>query len=348
LGHDRLVATRAAAQAIELRLANGALSPSAAANALERQFLAWRGDGRELALRFRAASLQAQAGAPRAALALLHETESIYPDAHAELRARMGELLTEALTGPAAVQAAPLEIVTLADENADVVAEMVPSEIAGLLADRLVALDLPQRAGPLLDKIMQRAVPGDARAAVGLRLASLRQGEGDDAGALAALSQSDAPGLVPSVTEARTLLVARVLAHQGDPRAAIVTLTTLDTAEADQTRAELLAGLGDWPAAAVSMGSYVSRTVPADGTLTAAQQQALLRLASMQSEAGDAIALRTLGAREGARMSSSPQAAVFAILTAKPIRETTDLKRSSAEVRLAREIPSNLAAIGPQ
>ncbi len=348
IGHDRLVAVRAAAQAIELRLANGSLSPSTAADALERQFLAWRGDGRELALRLRAATLRAQSGSPRAALALLRETESIYPEAHAEIRARMGDLLTAALTRSAAAQIASLEIVALVDKNADIIAESVVADTAGLVADRLLALDLPQRAGPLLNKIMQRAAPGEARAAVGLRLASLYLGEGDDAGALAALLQSDAPGLAPSTMEPRVLLAARVHAHQGDLHAAVATLATLDTAEADETRAEFLAKLGDWPAAAVSMASFVGRTVPADGILAPVQQQALLRLASMQSEAGDAAGLRALSVREGARMSSSPQAAVFAVLTAKPIRETSDLKRSSAEVTLARAIPSNLAAIGTQ
>ncbi len=346
IGHDRLAAAGAAAQAIELRLADGALSPSAAADALERQFLAWRGDGRELVLRLRAATLRAQSNAPRAGLALLRETDAIYPEAHTEIRARMSELLTEALAGPAAARITPLDFAALADENADVVAEAMPVKIAGLLADRLVALDLPQRAGPLLDKIMQRAAPGEARAALGLRLASLRLGEADDVGALAALSQSDAPGLTPQVTESRTLLAARVRAHQGDPRAAIEILATLEGSEARQMQAELLAQLGDWAAAAVSMASYVSMTVPEDGPLTPPQQQELLRLASLQSKAGDAAGLQTLGVREGARMSSSPQAAVFAVLTAKPIRETTDLKRSSAEVMLARAIPSNLAAIG--
>jgi len=346
IGRDRLLATRAASQAIEMRLAAGALSLSAAADALEREFLGWRGDSRELALRLRAASLRAQSGAPRAALAVLRETESIYPDARGEIRERMGNLLTAALTGSAATQIAPLEVVTLVDENADIIAESVAADTAGLLADRLLALDLPQRAGPLLDKIMQRAAPGEARATVGLRLASLRFGEGDDAGALTSLAQSEASGLPPPTMELRTLLAARARAHQGDQRAAVATLATLDTPEADATRAELLAGLGDWSAAAISMASFVGKAVPTDGVLTPSQQQTLLRLASMQSEAGDAAGLRSLGAREGARMSSSPQAAVFALLTAKPIRETTDLKRSSVEVALARAIPGNLAAIG--
>ena len=54
-GHDQFDRARAAARAVELRLAAGAFDKSQAADALDKLLYAWRGDARELALRERVA-----------------------------------------------------------------------------------------------------------------------------------------------------------------------------------------------------------------------------------------------------------------------------------------------------
>ena len=82
------------------------------------------------------------------------------------------------------------------DENADLVPNTGEGEaVQARFADRLLALDLPNRAGPVLDKLMRAAPAGPARATFGARLATLRLGEVDAGGALAALAASDAAGL---------------------------------------------------------------------------------------------------------------------------------------------------------
>ena len=94
-----------AIRAVELRLAAGAIDARQAADRLERLLYAWRGDQHERALRERLAELKARTGAWRAALALLRETEALFPDdkaaIHAELTDMFAALLRERRGGHA-------------------------------------------------------------------------------------------------------------------------------------------------------------------------------------------------------------------------------------------------------
>ena len=344
LGRDRLSSARAATRATLLRLASGALQPKEAADALERQFLSWRGDDREETLRLRVASLRAQAGQWREAFALLRETLPLFPDATAKIDAKMTALMGDMLHGPGGALP-PMDLVSLAEENAELVGQADQAASAALLADKLAALDLPKRAAPIIERMMVAAPAGAGRASLGARLARMRLGEGDDAGAAAALSNSDAPDLPAALVEQRGLVDARLHARAHDPGGAAAILAGIDTDAADDLRATILGDAGDWHGAVAALGSLAARSIPPDGALTPAQQDTLLRLASAQARAGDDAALRLLGMKEVARMAG-PRADMFRLLTAAPVGNVGDLKRAAGEVALARAVPAGLAAIG--
>ena len=302
-GRDRLARTRAALRATLLRLATGIMTPAAAADSLESQFLGWRGDGRELDLRTRVASLRAQAGAWRPAFDLLRETATLYPDSGDIINARRTELLAQLLTGSRAAAIPAFDLVALAEENAELVATANSGEITGLLADKLVSLDLPLRAGPVLERMMRAAPPGVSQANVGLRLASVRFGAGDDAGAAAALDASTTANLPRPLLEQRVLLGARILARRGNPGAAAATLAALDSAAADDLRATLLTAAHEWRGAEQATQDLADKTVPASGPIDAAGQDTVLRLATAQQRAGDSASLSALGKLMAARMT---------------------------------------------
>ena len=345
LGRDRLSSARAATRATLLRLSSGALGPGDAANALERQFLSWRGDDREEKLRLRVASLRAQAGQWRPAFALLRETAQLFPDAAPRINDRMTSLMGDLLRGPGAGSIPPMELVSLAEENAELVGQADQAAAGALLADKLAALDLPKRAGPIIERMMTAAPAGPGKAALGTRLARMRLGDGDDAGAAAALSASDAPDLPAELAEQRGLIDARLHARAHDPGGAAAILAGIDSNAADDLRATVLGDAGDWHGAVAALGSLAARSIPPDGALSPAQQDTLLRLASAQAKAGDDAALRLLGMKEVARMAG-PRADMFRLLTAAPVSNVGDLKRAAGEVALARAVPAGLAAIG--
>ena len=219
---DEFVSARASVRAVELRLSAGKIDKRQAAEALDALLYVWRGDRRELELRDKLADLRQQLGEWRQALTLLRDSKALFPDDGKVIQARLQQTFDALLHGDAADKLPPLEFVALVDENADLVSNAPQGGVVeAKLADRLLALDLPERAGPVLDKLMRGAPVGAGRAGLGLRLATLRLHEGDVGGALAALNNSEAPGLPAPLDDQRLLLRADAQAQWGDVSGAI-------------------------------------------------------------------------------------------------------------------------------
>ncbi|MGC8469021.1 MAG: hypothetical protein ACP5NI_03850, partial [Acetobacteraceae bacterium] len=344
---DRLLAARAAIRAVKLRLAHGEITKATAAQALDRLFYAWRGPRRELALRLEVARLRMASAQYRRALGLLRRTAHLFPDqaplVHARLVADFKSILAPAVlrTIP------PLELVALVQENADLVPHGAAGEqLAAGLARRLVALDLPARAIPVLTRLMEKAPPGVIRARFGARLAAMDLEQGDAASALAALDRSAFPTLPPALAARRTLLFARASARQGRLAPAIDALVALGTPAAEDLRARLLSRSGHWKGAEAALAALVAMTVPPSGPLDPAAANLLLRLATAAAHAGDTAALARLRKSAGPRMGNGPVGKMFRLLTAGPVSALADLPRAAESIALARTLPAALKAIG--
>ena len=343
-GADRLNQVKAAARLTELKLASGRIAPAAAADAMERLSFAWRGDAREAGLRLRAAELRAAAGGWRPALDALRQIETLFPDQKQAVQARKISVFSAMLESQGSGMS-PLDVVLLAAEYSDCVPEGPPgAALAALLADKLLALDLPARAIPVLQGLMRGAPAGPARAEFGNRLAHLLLEGGESAAAMAALQTSAAPGMPPALQEARALLTARVQAAQGDAAGAASGLQELGTAPADDLRATILAAAGDLPGSMAALSDLAAKLVPATGALPDAAQAVLMRQATAASRLPDPALLRVLE-RNASRMTG-PRADVFRVLTAPPLTTTMELPRAAKELTMARAIPQRLQALG--
>ena len=345
VGRDRLTSARAATRGTMLRLASGAIGPAEAATAFEHSFESWRGDARERDLRLRTAGIEAQAGHWRKALGVLRDTAKLFPEHGAAIAARATGMLGDLLHGPGAAAIAPLDLAALAEENADAFTDPASEGMASLLADKLMALDLPQRAIPVIEHLAAALPPGPGRAALGVRLGTLRLTEGDAAGAGAALAATEAPGLPAAQQEERDLLEARIRAQQHDIAGATAMLSKLGTQAADELRAQILGDSGDWHGAALALGDVAARALPDGGPLSQDQQDLVLRLASAQSRAGQDGALHALGAKQGGRMYGA-RGDMFRLLTAPAVAGVGDLRRGAREIAMAKALPTALAAIG--
>ena len=342
---DRDARARAAERAVELRLATGKLSPAEAADALERQFLNWRGDGRELALRERAADLRVQAHDWRSALALLREAETVYPDDVPAIQDRMADTLSNMLRANGATALAPLDLVALADENADLIANSKQSEqLDGILADKLIALDLPERAAPVLQKLMKSAMPGVGQARLGAKLAEVQLDQDQPQAALDALASSVSDGLPDDVVTERAMSAARAQAALGKPDLAAQILMPIADPAADDLRAQIYENAKNWPGAEAALADLAAKSVPATGDLTDAQRDIEVRLASATAQAGDAARLKLLRLMI-ARMGVGDRADMFRLLVAEPVRGLSDLARARAEDGLANSIPGAIGSL---
>ncbi len=345
-GHDQYDRARAGVRAVELRLASGALDKTQAADALDKLLYAWRGDSRELALRQRIAELRGQTGAWRLAVAVLREAETLFPEQAATIHGRLKDAFAAMIRDTSTQQVPPIEFVTMVEENTDLVSDSAEDELVGQsLADRLMALDLPNRAKPVLLKLMKQTRNATAKARYGANLATLSARDGDDPGALAMLDASEAPGLPADLAEQRLIVRAASMAHQGDPTAAAALLTPVRTAQAMETRAQILESVSDWAGAEQAWSDCAAATVPDSGALNEAQTRTVLRLATATARAGDMARLPSLRQSYGSRIGTGALGDMFRLLTAEPISSSTDIARSQQEMGLAASLQAGLKAV---
>ncbi|WP_043343253.1 hypothetical protein [Belnapia moabensis] len=339
-GRDRLARARALRRAVELRLATKKIDATQAARALEATLFAWRGDAEEAATRIRLAELRRAAGDARGALALLRETEAQFPERASALYPAVSAAFADALE-----QEAPLAAVALFDAYPDLLPRDVRGEVAMMaLAERLVALDLPDRAAALLGRAAERST-GTARAALGLRQGVLLLATGDATSTLKALQDSHAEMLPTVLARDRAVLAAQSQAQMGRMEEAIAGLRALgpDGAEA---LSQLLGERQEWAGAAAALAEYLRAAFPAvPAPLNEMWHRLLLRQAAMLALAGDEAGLATLRKDHAARLPDGPMAAAFALLTAEHLRGLADLPRLQRELLLFQTIPPRLEAL---
>jgi hypothetical protein len=347
-GRDRLLAANAAREATEMRLAQHSITPAQAAEALDRQLYDWRDDETEITQRLRIAGLRAEAGAWRHALTGLRGTAAEYPAAQDRVHTAQLAVITGLLHGGKAQRLPAMDLVALVAENADLLGSQEASvTLAPVLADKLVALDLPNRAAPILAKLMQATDAAEPRAALGARVASLRLDLGDTQAALKALDTSAAPDLPASLQTTRAVLRARALADSGQDGAALAVLSALAGAasqDALEMQTHLLEKRNDWHGAITALQSLVRVSMPPGGVLTDVQQDLVLHLASDAARAGDMAVLQQLQDGDAKRLTTGGRAALFQALSQQPIRALADLPRSAREAESERAVPAALAS----
>lgn len=335
-GRDRRMRAEAMRRAAELRLASGEIDALAASRALEQTLFAWRDEGAEFNARQRIAALRQRGGDPAGALALLREAAALFPDREAVLQ----PAITAAFLAALEVDT-PLNAVALHDAHP----QLLPNGPAGaealaMLAERLMALDLSDRAVALLRQAMDRAPPGPARAAVGTRLAALHLGERDGARALAALADSAGPGLSEALAQQRAMLAARAQAQQGQGETSAFTALG---AAGDEALAEFLAERRDFAGAAAALARHLDRALAGQAApLEPALARGLVRQAALLALAGDMAGLAELRSTRGPLLAGGPGEAPFQLLTTDPVRGLADLPRLHGELELFRVLPARL------
>jgi hypothetical protein len=331
---------RALVRIPELRLATGEMDAQAAAAALEAAIPAWRGDDREFALRLRAAELRGEAGQPRQALALLTETEAVFPDNAAQMRDR---LAAAAVAFAAHPDTPALDAARVLSERR----EMLPPgpELDAALArvsDKLIAMEMQGEAAALLRRTPARAEQGG----LSVRLGEALLADGDAGGALSTLRRGEAaPPLPAELERRRSLAEARARSETGDVAGATSVLRNLGR-DGDAPLSELLARQREWAGAAEALARHADANLPAaPAPLDADAQQTVLRLAAFLTLAEDEAGLTRLRARFGAQMAATPVAAAFATVTGPGGGNSPDLRRLRAEIAQARSLPQQLRTL---
>ena len=342
-GADRHLRALASQAAVEERFATHRLDASAAADALDKQLYAWRGGDRELRLRLRTAALRAEGGAWRGAMTLLRETEQQTPDAHDRIHSAEIAIISGLLSEGRAASLSAMDLLALAEEASSLLGPATPdAALAPLIADRLVALDLPEKAEPILRHLLDQAGDGPAKAALGFKLAGVVAERGDPQAALAVLAKSQADDTQAATADGSALLKAKLLAQTGQSQEALATLAPMQGMAAVELQATIREAARDWAGAAQALRALSATSAFAE-LPAAVKQRAVLRAARDAGEASDTAGLRDLHARFAPLFAGADSAGLFAVLTADPVTKVADLSRSGRELETMRSLPATLS-----
>ncbi|MDZ7714125.1 MAG: hypothetical protein U5L06_13955 [Rhodovibrio sp.] len=338
--------TRARFVLTERELAAGEIDAQAAIAELERLRYAWRGDEFEAVLLHRLADLYVDEARYGRALSALKQAASHLPDSPLAERAtaRMRRLFTRLFLDGEADRMPALKALAIYESFR----ELTPAgdrgdEMIGRLADRLVAVDLLNRAASLLDAQVRRRLSGTEKADVGARLAAIRLLNRQPDAALEALEVSNVQDMPEALDARRRLLRARALAGTGKPDAALGLIAGLDSEPALELAADIHSEQGDWARAA----TVLERLLPepdSDGQLDAVGAGRVLRAAVAMTLAGQSDRLRALSATYAPAMAASDHAETFDLLDPSTGGGPVTVAKQLAEVQTAKSFMDTFRA----
>jgi tetratricopeptide (TPR) repeat protein len=298
------------------KYAQGDLPRLDAIAALDRLRFTWRGDDFEALDLRKLAELYVADNDYRSAFQTLQKIITNFPDtalAH-EVAAQMQQYFTDMFLGSAADAVPPLKALAFYDEFK----ELTPAGAQGdaiirKLADRLVQVDLLDRAASLLENQAKTRLTGldQARVATQLALVRLLDHKPDDA--ITALDLQLSADLPADLVRQRRELRARATAEQGKPDAALKILDGDDSSDADRLRADIYWRSHNWTAVAALLQRGLTPPAP-DNTIQPEAAAAVIHIATADVLGNDRAGLDQLRQRYAAAMDKTPLKDDFRLL----------------------------------
>lgn len=319
---------------IDVQSRKGEISPEETVASLERLRFAWRGDELEFDIQRRLGRAQLASGDFRGGTATLRDAARRFPEARGrdQLAGDISSEFKKLFLEGGADKLTPVAAIGLFEDYRDLVPQGPEGdEMVRKLAERLVAVDLLDRAGALLDYQVRNRVAGETRAQVGTRLAAIRLLDRKPQQALDGLQASE-PAQSPELQRERARLAARALADLGRPDEALARLSGDTGADADLLRAEIAMRTRAWPAAAQAFERLIGEPPAGNAQLADNRARQALHLAVALALAGDDAGTARLRDRFGPAMGRSPYAEVFRVLTADRAGATPDIASIAARV----------------
>jgi hypothetical protein len=231
-----------------------------------------------------------------------------------KVMAAMTKGFRDAFLGATAKKLKPLEAISLYGQFS----ELTPpgsegGEIAMALADRMIDIDLLDRADAVLLDQVRHKLTGADKARVGAKLAQVRLLDDDPDGALVALKESGGPNLPEVLAADRRRIEAQALHRAGRSLEALALLANDQDPEAGKLKARMYWELKEWAEAAREFDRLLAG---ADAQqLTPDQAEWGVAEAIAWALAGDKFKLAGLRQKLGPAMKETAQASAFAMLT---------------------------------
>ncbi len=203
------------------------------------------------------------------------------------------------------------------------------------LSDRLVSIDLLGPAAELLQHQVKERLEGVARASVATRLAMIYLLDHKPKEALATINETRQTRLPDDVNSQRRLLEARALAGLKQYEAAIDLIADDDSGEASRLRADISWDSANWTVAGNKAEEVLGDRYNVSGPLLPEERALIMRAAVAYSLGNDEAGLDKLRQHYAEKMTASPDAKAFAIVTERIDRQGVafrDLAKQIASV----------------
>ncbi|MDF1793177.1 MAG: hypothetical protein P1U88_14770 [Thalassobaculaceae bacterium] len=317
-GEDRWARVRSERELIQYRLNDGRITTKQAADRIDELRYAWRGDRVEFELLRDLGRLRLEENEFEEGLAALRQAVTFFPDnpESRDLAYELTEAFSDIFTSGVAESMTPLQALALYDEFR----ELTPVGSAGdkiieALADRLVKVDLLDRASRLLDRQVKFRLQGTEKARVGARLALILLLDRQPESAIAALDESVAPGLQSALASERRRLRARAIFELGDAQGALELMADDKGHEADLLRADIHWRTQEWVEAAKTFRTLVGEAGRDGRRLTSEQANYIVNWAVALALSDNDNGLNRLRQIYGTQMDDTPFREAFRLIT---------------------------------
>ncbi|HEY1722806.1 MAG TPA: tetratricopeptide repeat protein [Magnetospirillaceae bacterium] len=336
-GDSREYRARAGVAETELLLRTKKITAKEAAERLDHLRFSWREGDFEFNLLKRLAELQIEAQEYPEALRTMRTISANYAEnpAVSQVRTMSADTFRKLYLDGAADSMTPVAAIGLFDEFR----ELTPpgpdgDEMIRKLADRLVKVDLLDRASALLKYEIAYRLKAVDKARVGARLALLDLLDKRPADAVEAIKISDVEGLPPELVDQRRHILARALADVDRGPDAITALKDDKTEEGGELRAEIYMHDKSWADAADAFSALVPEPERGD-KFSETQAQFVLDWAVALTLGKDDRGLATLRRVYGPAMTGTSLQAAFDLLTSAPDKQLTDFPGLAAKIKQA-------------
>ncbi|MDA5193226.1 hypothetical protein [Govanella unica] len=344
---ERESAARASFALAELELRNKTLAPKDVIDRLERLRFAWRGDQLELDLLDRLGQLYVEMGDYRTGLRTLRQAATHF-DNSPRTRAiteRMSDAFRRLFLDGLVDSMTPVDALSLYYDFR----ELTPLGADGdnmirRLADRLVAVDLLDRAAELLEHQVRYRLEGVAQATVAGRLAMIYLLDHKPEKALGVIRATRQAAMPADVDLQRRHLEARALIDTKRFEEAEVLLERDSSKDAELLRADLYWGGSRW-AEVVRNGERILGERWVDKRpLSNDERRQVLRIAVALSLDENVEGLRELRSRYNTPMADGAYAGAFDVITAKQDPSTKEIKALTESIASVNTLESFMAA----
>lgn len=315
---ERWIAARARYSRTLFSLDNGDIDANTAIDQLERLRYAWRGDRFESTLLNDLADLYFETNQYEQGLEILRQGVSYYPEIAREKRMsqKMGRVFRSLFLDGMAEEMTPIAAISLYYKFR----ELTPLGSEGdlmirRLADRLVSVDLLDRAADLLDYQVKARTEGAARAQIAANLAKIHILNREPTKALEILRATREPRLPQDILSNRRHVEARALIEMDRFEEAEVLLEDDRSADAELLRADIFWGAKNWDQLVPTIRRLLGDGWRRNQALTELQRLNLIRLSISMTFTEDRAGLIEVRRRYGTQMRTGDFANAFELLT---------------------------------